>query len=273
MISTDHQDIINLRSLYHIYTYKSGKVKLNSILDVYSTYPNSGIRYPCDHCNYEATQKSALKRHKQSQHGVMGTLNVEGNYIPSQKTENELHNLYCDQCEFVTSSMQNLKQHRTFVHQGKGYPCDQCQYVAHMPSSLKVHKESKHEGIRYPCEQCEYKATQRSALKRHYQTKHDIVSYTCNGQSQSSYITQDIQGSFHSCDECQYVTANTANLRQHKRSKHEGIRYPCDQCSYAATQQSALKRHKTAKHQNSLSNAIYSLQRDNSLATVENVST
>ena len=30
---------------------------------------HDGIRYPCDHCNYEATQKQNLERHKRNAHG------------------------------------------------------------------------------------------------------------------------------------------------------------------------------------------------------------
>ena len=30
---------------------------------------HEGIRYPCDSCNYEATQKQNLERHKRNAHG------------------------------------------------------------------------------------------------------------------------------------------------------------------------------------------------------------
>ena len=50
--------------------------------------PHEGIKYQCDHCDYKATQKGSLKKHKMSVH--------EG--IKYQ----------CDQCEYKAAQKGDL---------------------------------------------------------------------------------------------------------------------------------------------------------------------
>ena len=91
---------------------------------------HEGIRYPCDQCEYSATQISNLKIHKKTKHG--------GIRYP------------CDQCDLVCASKQTLKRHKESKHEGIRYPCDQCEYSATRISYLMKHREAKHEGFRYP---------------------------------------------------------------------------------------------------------------------------
>ena len=92
---------------------------------------HEGIRYPCDQCEYSATQVGTLKKHKEAKH--------EGIRYP------------CDQCEYSATQMSALKTHKEAKHEGIRYPYDQCEYSAIDMGTLKTHKEAKHEGISYPC--------------------------------------------------------------------------------------------------------------------------
>ena len=68
---------------------------------------HEGINYQCDQCDYKATKKINLKRHKRVVH--------------------EGIKYKCDQCDKFIS---NLNQHKLSVHVGIKYNCDQCNYKA-----------------------------------------------------------------------------------------------------------------------------------------------
>ena len=69
-----------------------------------------GIKYQCDECDYKATLKENLKKHKMSVH--------IGFKYP------------CDQCDYKATQKGDLKKHRLSVHIGIKYQCDQCDYKA-----------------------------------------------------------------------------------------------------------------------------------------------
>ena len=61
------------------------------------------LGYPCDQCDYKATQKAHLLRHLKSKH--------EGIKYP------------CDQCDFKATQKSNLLRHLKSKHEGINYPC------------------------------------------------------------------------------------------------------------------------------------------------------
>ena len=88
--------------------------------------------YPCNQCNYKATQQSNLKTHKQSKHeGVKYS---------------------CDECEYQEGFQSALKTHK---NEGAKCSCGECEYHAAFQSALKTHKQSKHEGVKYYSDECE----------------------------------------------------------------------------------------------------------------------
>ena len=70
----------------------------------------SGVKYPCDICDYASQDKSHLNRHKDSVH-----LEIEYN---------------CYQCEFSASTNDNLRQHKKRKHEHSFYSCAKCDYVS-----------------------------------------------------------------------------------------------------------------------------------------------
>ena len=136
-------------------------------------------KYACDQCEYVATQKSSLSRHKMTIH--------EG--IRPQKPQNGKM-FDCDLCGFQLTQLTSLKRHKLTKHSGAAYPCDICGYIGTSPNNLRLHKASKHEGVRYPCDLCEMEFTQTGVLNRHKQQKHfggsmqQALTYDTNGQPQ-----------------------------------------------------------------------------------------
>ena len=81
----------------------------------------------------------------------------------------------CEQCDYKTFKLQNLKRHIKSVHEGEcPYPCNQCDYKAKEKSKLSRHMRSVHEGERpNHCTQCDYKAYEKSNLIKHVMLVHE----------------------------------------------------------------------------------------------------
>ncbi|XP_023348933.1 zinc finger protein 142, partial [Eurytemora carolleeae] len=101
--------------------------------------------YPCSLCNFEATSKIGLRKHKASEHKRI---------LPQ-----------CAQCGYSAQNLKELRIHvknnvacRTNpVNNQKEYLCDQCEFTTRLPTYLKLHMQAAHENIRYPCHLCDYK--------------------------------------------------------------------------------------------------------------------
>ena len=66
---------------------------------------HEGLSYPCDKCDFCATQFVNLRRHKESKHEIKDA---------------------CDLCKYFAKSVQNLKYHVISKHLGIRYNCVQC---------------------------------------------------------------------------------------------------------------------------------------------------
>ena len=60
-----------------------------------------------------------------------------------------------------------ILRHTMNSNKGVKYPCDQCDYASTRLSDLKTHKESKNKRISYPWDQCEYAASRLLDLSAH----------------------------------------------------------------------------------------------------------
>ena len=83
---------------------------------------------------------------------------------------------FCNQCDYSSSYIKNVKRHTEIAHEGIGYPCELCDFSATRPSQLRTHKRSKHEEFRYSCDQCAYSASCLPYLKRHKESTHSKKS-------------------------------------------------------------------------------------------------
>ena len=124
-------------------------------------------KYSCDQCEYQATQKSSLNRHKMTVHEG---IKQPSTAMLSGKTYD------CDTCPYQATQLSSLKRHKLAKHSGQQFNCDMCEYVGTTGMNLRLHKRSKHEGVRFPCDMCGYEATQPGVLNRHKQQKHGFQS-------------------------------------------------------------------------------------------------
>ena len=67
-------------------------------------------KFPCDQCDYKATEKGHLRSHMKSIH--------EGVKYP------------CGQCDYKATEKCSLLIHIKSKHEGIKFPCDQCDYKA-----------------------------------------------------------------------------------------------------------------------------------------------
>ena len=141
---------------------------------------NDGM-FQCNHCEYQSSSTSNLKKHIRSIHEHDGMFQ-------------------CNHCEYISGCTSNLRKHIRSMHEHVKYACNLCQYQATSQSSLKRHKQSIHEGVKYDCNQCNYQGTNQWLLKCHLKSKLEGVRY--------------------SCQYCGYKAQRQDKLKYHCRSKH-----------------------------------------------------
>jgi len=203
-----------------------------------------GIVFPCDHCDYKATQKGHLKAHIQSLHGKTTVCFCNlcdkkfsskpslryhiYNYHTVKKdngnfsTVMESGKIKCRDCDKEYLNRNNLLRHFNIVHKGFRVSCDMCDFKAGEKSALKTHIQSIHEKIRYDCSQCDYKATQKGHLKTHMKRQHDDNSINAGcfkRKMQQSISIEHPQ----ECPECQEKFLSHATMLKHYDSVHEGV--------------------------------------------------
>ena len=85
--------------------------------------------------------------------------------------------LACNECDLISSSKQNLKNHKKTVHMKERFPCDQCGSVLKRKDHLKQHILSIHEGVRYTCDvfQCQFSALYPQNVNQHRKKVHISV--------------------------------------------------------------------------------------------------
>ena len=168
--------------------------------------------YPCSQCGYIATQKSNLKRHKQTQHEKIN-----------------LGQFPCYQCDYIATQNGHLKRHVLAKHSLERFECKLCEKTFTVKEVLNRHIQSLHENQTYPCPECKFVAKRRETLNYHVQWKHSEENATC--------------------DECGYQAATLKLIIRHKLRIHKGIRFPCNKCDYQATEKSTLLHHIKATHE------------------------
>ena len=161
---------------------------------------HEGIRYPCNHCNYQATQKSSLKNHIRSSH--------ENNFVT------------CLKCDFKTKSKNSLYTHKKRVHESKlTFNCAECQFKTNSKSNLGEHIKRSHLDMKYVyyCSLCDY-----SSMDKLWTTKHMTSSH---GVKQN--IRKVLEKLNFKCSACEKSFSKKEHLKEHQEALHEGGLFPC----------------------------------------------
>ena len=138
----------------------------------------------------------------------------------------------CDECDFQTKRLRNLKFHKSSLHEEKKFSCESCGKCYGNLWHLKRHKIEKHENISHKCDQCSFTASWPSGVKRHFKLMHDAescppqVCTECNFKSKYKQSLRDHVKSFHlnqdqkECLDCQKVFISKRGYTKHMNTTH-----------------------------------------------------
>ena len=104
------------------------------------------IKYPCDFCDYQGTQKCSLAKHIKAVH--------------AKDYES------CQYCPYEAPSKPEIRKHIA-KHHPTNFPCTLCDFKGSIAGDLKQHIEQSHNGTKFPCEKCPYKASTPGHLEYH----------------------------------------------------------------------------------------------------------
>ena len=104
------------------------------------------IKYPCDFCDYQGTQKCSLAKHIKAVHAK----------------DYEI----CQYCPYEAPSKPEIRKHMA-KHHPTNFPCTLCDFKGSIAGDLKQHIEQSHNGTKFPCEKCPYKASTPGHLEYH----------------------------------------------------------------------------------------------------------
>ena len=82
------------------------------------------VKYACNQCDKQYSDKSNLTKHIQSKH--------------------EGIKYACYECDYQATRQDNLTSHIQSVHEGVKYACNQCEYKATQKTNLRTHIKKKH---------------------------------------------------------------------------------------------------------------------------------
>ena len=111
-----------------------------------------GVRFYCDLCTENFSQKSSLRRHIQSFHKNGG--------------DNKIH--LCNACGQKFSRKLSLKLHVENVHlKTKKFECEFCGATFNMKHHLNNHRDSKHYGVKHNCDRCGKIFSDKNTMYKH----------------------------------------------------------------------------------------------------------
>ena len=167
-------------------------------------------KYHCDKCDYSCYGYRNYSIHKWEVH----------NRGPQS--------FLCDQCDYVTKTGAQLKDHIAIKHLGRTIPCTLCDFVAYYSCQLTHHIRKVHENVRHPCDACDKVFNTITSLKSH---KDSIHHNSCLP-----------------CPECKFTARSKDYLTKHVRLSHKGTVLRCEFCNYATRDKYLFKTHNLHKH-------------------------
>ena len=176
----------------------------------------------------------------------------------------------CEQCDFLFSLKEELRNHKLEEHEGLRFECGKCEALFLSQPEMQFHKESclvaskkrgpkAKDGGGLVCGSCGFTATRADRLREHERAEHENIRHTCtqcdktfaHERNLKAHMKQAHEREPLMCDSCDYSTTRKDSLLQHQRSKHDGVELHCDQCSSTYHQKKDLVRHQKAVHSGS----------------------
>ena len=173
----------------------------------------------------------------------------------------EIRQFERDVCQELSSSKQNLKEHKNNIHlkkekhKNKNTFCTKCNKTFTVAKSLQRHIESVHEGKRpFKCDHCELRFSEKRNVKKHISAVHEKQKPFNCGSCDSKFATKttlklhtDVvhEGKKpYGCIECEAKFATRNKLETHHSAVHGGIKpYSCSHCDMKFALKYRVKEH------------------------------
>ena len=233
--------------------------------DTLNSSEDNTEQFPCGDCEYVGSNRRQIVRHNMRVHGKK----LERKKAVRRNLNKETT---CTLCDFKGSRPQALRAHKRAVHDQR-YKCDQCEFIASRSDYLKEHMESKHLGIRYNCEHPDCSASFASLrnLKGHNKEKHEektLLCDQCHFTTNTNSILQTHVNAIHLqkyfCELCQVLFPTARAVQSHMEIKHSDgsevktnqpfkkqfiiMKFICDKCPFKAKTYPLLKAHMDKWH-------------------------
>ena len=129
------------------------------------------IRHDCDKCFFRATGKTNLQRHFESLHEEIHH-DCDKSTLGQQTRQliKDMSNHYMKRFIMIVRNATlgpNLQRHVESLHEEIHHECDKCYFMATGKTNLQRHFESLHEEIHHDCDKCDFRATDKTTVQRH----------------------------------------------------------------------------------------------------------
>ncbi|XP_055921307.1 zinc finger protein 569 [Eupeodes corollae] len=226
------------------------------------THHSNEQSHECKICNKSLANKHLLKRHMQLVHleetendvfvclacGLIGIseddkmFHKDDDKCPGAEVSIECLKIAyaCEFCELAFKSVQNLKEHRSAIHDDNVFKCWICESTYSEYKKLKTHILTH--AIIEPIQKS-------FPINRHY---------VCNVDScDKTYLTwpslrahKSRHATKYNCDVCTQTFTTESKLNTHLKAHDNNEEYPCQFCSKLCTSQMSLSVHIARKHNN-----------------------
>ena len=218
---------------------------------------HQGKEFSCTACDFVSYRQGIINRHF--------------------KEEHIREVLHCNQCEYTTRILMNLRQHKYNKHKvqrkqrrrigylgeelgvewsGNTYKCELCESTFNNTGLLKIHMDGKHGDIKN-CQQCKKTFKWAVDLQLHIKSVHEGLKTKCPHCDYQTNYKSSIRSHMATkhgisnikCNNCDKSFSRNDRLKVHTAFVHEGKCLDCNQCDYTFQSYNAFKQHKK-KHIN-----------------------
>ncbi|XP_071114164.1 uncharacterized protein [Haliotis cracherodii] len=203
-------------------------------LERHIKYKHEEKQIKCPFCDYMcANENPDLKVH------------IKRKHLPGDSPDGTINAFACEECNLMTVSKRDLKQHMKFHRKGPELKlfCEHCSFVTDCESRLRRHVLIHTKEKPYQCGLCLYRGSQKEHVLRHMRSQHNIdvlrrrrkplpnESTPVEGSQvamkdisklidRTDYSTKD---KIFACNHCTMKFSKLINLYKHLHTQHRNI--------------------------------------------------
>ncbi|XP_067675151.1 uncharacterized protein [Haliotis asinina] len=203
-------------------------------LERHIKYKHEEKQIKCPFCDYMcANENPDLKVH------------IKRKHLPGDSPDGTINTFTCEECNLVTVSKRDLKQHMKFHRNGPELKlfCEHCSFVTDCESRLRRHGLIHTKEKPFQCGLCSYRGSQKEHVLRHMRSQHNIdvlrrrrkpVSNENPPVEGSQVAMKDIsklidrtdystKDKIFACKHCTMKFSKLINLYKHLHTQHRNI--------------------------------------------------